>query len=252
MGKKKRMGNANSGNFVYIPVAVLLALFVGVFGVSVFFKVTTIEVVGAVRYSAEQVISMTGIHIGDNLMFIDRGEAGKRICAELPYVREVLRIERAYPDTVRIVLTESVPVACVMSNGVWWNVDSQGRLLGEEPTKPTSLIEVRGITPEEPAAGKKIKVADSAATRLAYMADVLTAFEAAELQNSVSLLDVSNVGNITFKYEGKFTVNLGNTDDVQYKLQRLQTVTADFKAGDVGAIDLSVPGRASFIPDKNP
>ena len=249
MNKKKRTGNANSGNFVYIPVAVLMALFVGVFGVSVFFKVTNIEVVGVVRYSAEQVIAVTGIHVGDNLIFIDRGEAAKRICAELPYVREVLRIERAYPDTVRIILTESAPVACVMSNGAWWNVDSYGRLLGEATGKPQDLIEIRGITPEEPVAGEKIKVADSATTRLSYMADVLKAFEAAEVQNSVSRLDVSNVGSITFRYDEKFTVNLGNADDVQYKLQKLQEVIQELRAGDTGVIDLSISGQRSFIPD---
>ena len=249
MSKKKRTGNVNSGNFVYIPVAVLMALFVGVFGVSVFFKVTAIEVVGAVRYSAEQVIAVTGIHVGDNLIFIDRGEAAKRICAELPYVREVQRIERAYPDTVRVILTESVPVAYVMSNGVWWNIDSNGRLLGEETVRPRDLIEVQGITPEEPAAGKKIKVADSAATRLTYMADVLTAVEAAELQDKVSRLDVSNVGSITFRYDGKFTVNLGNADDIQYKLQKLQEVIKELRTGDTGTIDLSISGQRSFIPD---
>ena len=247
MSKKKRTGNVNSGNFVYIPVAVLLALFVGVFGVSVFFKVTSIEVIGAVKYSAEQVIAVTGVHIGDNLVFIDRAEAAKRIRTELPYVRDV-RIERAYPDTVRLILTESEPMACVMSNGVWWSMDFYGRLLGEEQMKPQGLIEVRGITPEEPVAGEKIKVGDSATTRLAYMIEVLTAFEDTTLKESVSMLDVSNIGSITFGYAERFKVNLGNTDDLHYKLQQMQEVIKGLKPSEEGSIDLSTSGRRSFIP----
>jgi len=136
----------------------------------------------------------------------------------------------------------------VLSNGVWWNVDAYGRLLEEMPSKPQGLIEIQGITPEEPVAGKKIKVSESAATRLVYMLEVLKGFEDEKIQDGVSVLDVSNIGNITFTYNGRFKVNLGNTDDIQYKLQQMQGMIKELGTVESGTLDLSNPGRRSFIP----
>ena len=50
-----------------------------VFGVAIFFKVTTIEVQGNTLYSAEDVIAASGIEPGDNLLLVNKATTAGNI-----------------------------------------------------------------------------------------------------------------------------------------------------------------------------
>ena len=79
-------------------LAVVLAL---VLGMSVFFKVEVISVVGANVYSEWTIREQSGINEGDNLLTFGRTKASGQIIANLPYVKSA-RIGIKLPDTVII------------------------------------------------------------------------------------------------------------------------------------------------------
>ena len=58
-----------------------------VFGVAIFFKVTTIEVQGNTLYSAEDVIAASGIEPGDNLLLVNKATTAGNILAALEQQR---------------------------------------------------------------------------------------------------------------------------------------------------------------------
>ena len=70
--KKKR-------NALFAPLSFLLVCVALVFAMGVFFRVQTIEVIGAEGYTAEEIIEASGIDIGDNLFFINRASVSSRI-----------------------------------------------------------------------------------------------------------------------------------------------------------------------------
>ena len=84
----KRSRQRRSGA-LFKALAVLVTAVAILLAMSVFFKVSRIDVVGAETYSEKEIIDASGIEIGENLFFVDRFEAASRIFANLPYIDNV-------------------------------------------------------------------------------------------------------------------------------------------------------------------
>mgnify|MGYP000987115961 FL=1 len=133
--------------------AVVLAI---VMGLSVFFKVETITVTGADTYSAWAVREASGISEGDKLLTFSKIRAASQIMANLPYVKGV-RIGIKLPDTVNIMIEEeSVVYAIKSSDGQWWMMDSDGRVVEQaNNAKAATATQLLGVTLEAPAVNQK-------------------------------------------------------------------------------------------------
>ena len=109
-------------------VAIVLAASIGL---SIFFRVDTITVMGGERYSAWTVSEASGIDKGDSLLFFGKATAGSRIMAKLPYIKSV-RFSIKLPGTVNIIVEEA-PVAYALQDaaGSWWLMTSDGRIVEE-------------------------------------------------------------------------------------------------------------------------
>jgi cell division protein FtsQ len=257
--KQKKQRRRSKSAAMYIPIAVLLVLFLTIFGTSVFLNITEIEVAGASRYSEEEIIRAAGISLGDNMLLIDRINAMRRVTSSLPYI-DTVNIKHLPPDTIRIEVKESVPFASVVFEGRTLIINSSGRVLEQTGAAPAGLIEIRGVTPVLPIAGNRLAVEAGAETRLAHMIDVLRSIERAiereDIQNAVSYLDVTNIANITFEYLGRFRVALGGPDDVQFKLSRLTETISDLAEKTEistarGRLDMSNPSAGYvWLPDR--
>lgn len=142
-GKKKRTVR----RALYGPGAFLIACAALIFLMSIFFRVSSVEVRGNSYYTSEEVEDASGIIDGDNLFFINRFSVVSRIVARLPYVESV-EITRYLPNKVVITISESQALACVSYEGEPWVIDRSCRMLTQaSAANAASLIEVRGITP---------------------------------------------------------------------------------------------------------
>ena len=103
------------------PLRFFLVIVAIIFVMSVFFKITKIEVSGNSLYSAEEIIAASGIEEGDNLFFVNRIAAGSRVVVKLPYVDSV-KISRGLPNRVTIEVTESNAVGYVSVGDELWSV----------------------------------------------------------------------------------------------------------------------------------
>jgi cell division septal protein FtsQ len=233
-----RGGRRNTA-VVYAPVAFLLTVLLSAFGISVFFRVTRIDVIGASKYAQDEIMEQSGLETGGNLIFMNGAAAARRI-RQLPYVRDA-KIVRRLPDTLVIVVTESVPRAFVTADGVKWLIDSEARLLEPiEGERDEGIISVTGVTPVSPSPGTPMKVAAGSETRLNYLKDILREIMKKGLMYDVDELDVSNVSGITLIYRG-ITVVLGSGEDAGYKLDRMLETVDEARANDRPAnrIDVS-------------
>ena len=71
------------------PMMFFLVIVAVIFVMSVFFRVSDIQVEGNTHYTDEEIIRAIDIEEGDNLFFFDRFAALSRVFAKLPYVEEV-------------------------------------------------------------------------------------------------------------------------------------------------------------------
>ncbi len=248
MTKEKKRKRRGRGAVLYTPAALLLITIIAIFGVSVFFRVTTIEISGAEKYTEEQILSVSGIKNGDNIFFINSEKVARTIKSNLPYLSEVV-IDKQIPDTVKITVDESRPLAVIRYDSEWWVVDQMGRVLEKtDNLGAAEKIKVSGITIISLGVGETIVVGEEEQTKFAYLTDVLCAIQNAGITDSVDVLDVSNIANITFDYEGRFTVTLGSGEDAENKIAGMIAIYETREGTDTGRIDVSgEPYR--FIPE---
>ncbi len=125
-GKRKNAGYLNG---LYLASCVVLILVVILGGAIVCFKINTIEVEGNVHYTEEEIVSASGVNLGDNLLLTRDTTVVARLLTQLPYVSSVTLSHRL-PDTLVITVAESDAQAAIYDgSGSWWLMDSSGKLL---------------------------------------------------------------------------------------------------------------------------
>ena len=231
------------------PLTFFLVIVAIIFVMSVFFKITKIEVSGNSLYSAEEIIAASGIEKGDNLFFINRIAAGSRVVVKLPYVDSV-KISRGLPNLVTIEVTESKAVGCVAVGEELWSVSSSGKFLSSIDKKEAEHIAVvSGITVSEAAVGEYIKASDGQSDKLAYLTDILYQIQARGLMGKVTSIDLTDAQNPTFEYDGRFLVKLGAFDNTEYKFGKMLSAVSQLSADDSGTLDLSTGNKVVFNPN---
>ena len=245
-GAAKRKKKRSS---LFAPISFLLVGVAIVFGMGVFFRVQTIEVVGAVSYTDEEVIEASGIDIGDNLFFVNRFSASSRIFSRLPFVEEA-SIERSLPNKLIITVDESFALAYVDWEGQHWMMTGNCKLLGSGTgTDLNGLIHVKGVEPVSPKAGETMAVEADQSLKLSYLQTLLHAMQLVDMTSDVADLDMTNPANPTFEYLERFTVKMGPNDNTDYKLRMLLSALQQMDPDLAGTIDLSEGTAVHVSPE---
>ncbi len=242
--------------------AVVIAV---ILGLSVFFKVSRIEVAGMDKYTAQQIQDASGIRQGDHLLSFGRARAAGKIISQLNYIESV-RINIRLPDTVVIEVVEvDVTYSLQDTAGNWWLISSQGKVIEtapgpgasriqgvilENPTAGEQAIAFEDRTPATGEAGNPIPVTVTAAQRLKTAVDIAAFLETNGIIGQVSLIDVSDMGSLQLQYMDKFQVELGGTDELAYKIKCLKSAVNQFITSGTGILDISDPSAIKFLEGK--
>ncbi len=93
----------------------LAAIVIGVvLSLTVFFKISTVEVTGTSQYSKETILNVCGVDTGDNLFLVKKSRVADKIGRALPFTGDIT-VKRSFPNKIIIQVTDSVPngaVAC--------------------------------------------------------------------------------------------------------------------------------------------
>ncbi len=247
--KRKKQKQGGARGFIFSSVSFIVICAALVFGMSVFFRVSKIEVVGADRYTQEEIIAASGIEDGDNLMLINRASVAQKIYSKLIYIGEV-NVRRKLPNTIVIEINESDSIAVVESESGLWLIDNNCRLLEACATQDAeNYIKVKGFSAVKPEMGEVVSVPEEDKPKVEFLSAILKAMTAKKMTGDVGSLDVSNPTSAEFEYlDGRFTVKLGRNENIDYKFELLLGVIAKLEAKDTGVVDLSQDKKAQFSP----
>lgn len=204
--------------------AVVLAVTIGV---SIFFKVDTITVTGASKYSAATVVEASSIEKGDSLLFFGRAGAAGRIKHALPYV-DTVRFQLKLPGTVNIIVEEkTVAYALQATDGSWWMMTSDG-MIAEKTTAAAAETSptVEGVLLQNPVAGKAAVAAQlsqeegtaTAADRLKAAVHILAQLEKWELFAPATCIDVTDLFALRLYCGPDYRVELGDSGSMKEKI----------------------------------
>lgn len=248
-------------------VAVVIAL---VLGLSVFFKVETIQVSGAEVYSEWTIREASGLQEGDNLLTFSHARSAALIKANLPYV-DTVRFGIKLPDTVNIIVKEDEVVYAIKDqNGQWWLMNSGGRIvemgdnsdasnhtqvLGvvlENPVVDERAVAMEVVSTETVPEGETVPVVTTTgAQRLTAALQILKALEQNDIVGEAASVDVTRIEDIILWYGSRYQVNLGDSTRLDYKIACMNDVILQMSDYQSGILDISFtiwPTQVGYTP----
>lgn len=250
--RQREYRRAGAFTKVLIMLAVVAAI---VLGVAIFFRVHTVEVQGNTIYSKEQVITASGVESGDNLLMINRFGVAGRIKAMMPYVRDV-SVSPMLPDTVVIQVKESDVALRIQSDiGADWYINVDGRVMGSSVEGfRGQVVELRGVTLTAPSAGQQAAATEGQSENLGAALEVISQMEGTGLMGQITALDAERSYDLILYADDRLEIQLGGTDELEYKIQYLQVILEDLEDYQMGTIDLTfdVEKVARFLERTEP
>lgn len=241
---RSRRRGRRGGNYVmyYILAAAVIITVLIVLSNTVLFNCTSIEVEGNSRYTVEQLVDMSGLEKGQNLLHMDTGAAESRILAAFPFIDEV-EVQKSFPTKVRIVVKEAQKWFQVSSGGVNAAVSRMGRIveLGSTPGLPV----VEGYDPVELAPGKTLASNESGKSTIP--AQILEAAEESGIP-AISQIDMTDRFDISIDCGDNITLQIGGVADIGVKFAEAAEAIKR-EDGNV-IIDLRADEKM-FVRDKN-
>jgi len=234
-------------------IGAAVALLAALFGLtrSPLLDVDRVVVSGGDHVENDQVVRASGIRTGDALVGVDVAAARTAVMA-LPGVASA-RVEREWPDAVRIVVTDEVPVAVLVASGQSVVVARGGRIIGAAPSsKDPSQLTGASVLAADGVAVATLKAGDQVPD---LFAPAVVALEqmSGPLRAATSSVEVAADGSLTLTLRDDSSlgvagghIELGSPDGLPAKLLSASSMVAAARMACLDVLDVREPSRPTI------
>ena len=235
--------------------AARIASVIGIFAVLVifivicfvfFFKVKTVEVKGASKYSAELIAIKSGIVVSENLYNYKESDIESTLMLSYPYISRV-KLKRHWPDKIILEVSEDTPAYIADIYGETLIFSSSLRIL-EAPDAEVDdfelcLLKLPDI--DRALVGNKPVFTENAD----YVMTVLKSVEKSELAERITYINLENKFNVYFLIGNQYKIKCGNTQDFSLKLNMTTKIleSGHIPNGVKAEIDVSNPDESTAV-----
>lgn len=231
-------------------MSVVLSAVVIVIALTLFFKVEQVTVSGQVRYSEEEIVAVSGVLPGDNLVLLDKYMIARNLYTQLPYITDVT-VNRSFPDTLVLEIRETEGVFAVDGGGVWWLVSDSGKLLeAVNDERAQECIVLRGVTMPEAAVGAYVQFDESGNLTTQRLVEIASALSEREMLEKTNYLDTSDPHKLVIGYDDRFAVEIFYDADLEFVFNCLEAVVDQLQPNETGIIRMTMDNKdeVRFIP----
>lgn len=229
--------------------------------VTMLFKISAIQVRtadGVVSeaggYSSEQIVQALGVNLEENIFSFDPASKAAALEQVFPLL-ENIRVERDYPGTVVIQVTEAQPAYTMQTSGGWLTLSASLKILSSDAAQPAGLPTLYGGEPVSQTPGTQLSFeqpapASSAASdsasgtaeeagdkRLDSLNTLLAALDALGMRGDVTRIEFADPEEMSFLYQDRISVLLGTLNELDYKLKLAQHVLLNADGSGCAATD---------------
>ena len=134
--------------------------------VTMLFKISSIQVqtadgtqvAEAGGYASEQILQALGVHTEENIFSFDPGQKSKELEKAFPML-EFIHVERQYPGTVVVQVTEARPTYAMQVEGGWLTLSASLKILSKDAAQPAGLATLYGGEPVSTTPGEQLDFA---------------------------------------------------------------------------------------------
>lgn len=273
------------GKFLMRLITVAAVVVALMMAVSIFFRVDTVRVLGAEKYTAWDVSQASGIQVGDGLLTLSKARVAGKIRLALPYVDEV-KISVTLPGTVNIEVKElQVTYAIAAQDNTWWLIAADGDVVKQIETSAASgFTRIFGVQADAPRTDAKVSAAadqlsteemqavgeeetaetqpggdltlptqvlETNAQRLDAALSILQSLERNGVIGQIASINVQSLSEIQLQYGQRFQVQLGSTENLDYKIRYMNQAISQMEDYQTGQLDVSFEygEKAIFTPE---
>lgn len=225
MAKKRKPENLGPHPILLWAVVIVLLVVLFFLINSSLFNVSNITVQGNNRFSAEEIISVSGIDYQTNILHVDEYAAKENIEKNAYLVVE--NIKRTFPATVIISVRERTAVAQIGTINGYYVIDKEGVALALNPIRDDNLTAVYNFGIAQPSYAQVI-IGESE-EKTSAMFRVLEAIEQNNLQGKITGIDLKDPQKIMLDYAGGIKISIGNSLTAKDRLKYLQATVEAVK-----------------------
>ena len=237
--RRRRRSRGSLGPLLRFASVVLTAVVI-VIALTLFFKVDQITISGNSRYTQEEIVSLSGIKPGDNLILLDKYQIARKLYTQLPYITDV-RIKRQLPDGLLIEVAETVPALAIESAGGWWLVSGGGKVLEiAEMAVAQEFLVLRGMVAEAPVIGQQLALSAEGNLSTERLLELVAAFSGRGMLERADYVDATDAAKLVIGYDARFDVELWYDADFDFKLDCLRSVVNELEPNETGVIRMTM------------
>ena len=244
--RKKRRKRKGLRLFFVIAVPLIILSAAIYCSVSFFFKVEQITVTGESRYAAEEIIELSEIVTGENLVFLDKKAAERRVEKGMPYLGKVT-VKKSLPSKIEIFVEETYPAKIVFSHEAYYFISPEDKVLerAEQPGEHKLPIYILPELEKELEPGDKLQILDEISKKI-YI-DITNVLVDNNILESVNVIDLSDKIALKIQIGDQYVVDLGDYLDLPKKINFAKNIMQRLEEGEKGIIDVSNDKKASFL-----
>ncbi len=213
---KKKRHKARKVRLYLTLSLVCIATFI-VLSLTVFFNIASFRVQGNKSYTAQQIITGTGLAEGDNLFRLNKFKIAAQMKEQFPYIGEI-EIYRKLPTTLCIDITETKAAMVVYQGGQYILLDETQKVLEKREKLPEGVIYLVGAKLSDATTGKTAVFEKS--THADIVSEIITQAKQDLTENKISAIDLTEQYNLRLYYDNhRIKILLGNRDKLSDKLQ---------------------------------
>ena len=236
--------------------------------VTMLFKINTIRVCtadGAVvqeagGYTSEQILQALGVQPEENIFSFDPAAKAAALEKVFPLLEEI-RVERDYPSTVVVRVTEARPAYAMQTPAGWLTLSAGLKILASDSVQPVGLPTLYGGEPLSSTPGDRLafaaeqaagsasadsaesaadSTADTADRRLEALNTLMAALDSAGMQADVTRIEFADPEQMAFLYQDRISILLGTLNELDYKLKLAKHVLLNEDGKGCAATDTGV------------
>ena len=127
MAKIKRVRRSGRRLFKGIVFLLIVGLILGFFVYVPFFTLKEVKLIGAERLTVEDILKIGDIYIGEPIFELETDNVTKRLSNDLRI--ESVTVRRIVPSTIEVTLKERKPLATIVCNYGYLDLDKSGKII---------------------------------------------------------------------------------------------------------------------------
>lgn len=237
--KEQKTKNRARMKILYIFLALVLVLSGGYLLLTRYFIIKNINVSESEYYNARDIISASGLEIGESLFTCNDKKLEEQLYTLFPYI-STIDVRKNLPHTIDITFEEQDGVMYLPVYRESYALSRDMKVLGKiKNDLNKTQIRTRGI--ERCIVGELVQLYDEEERELVKA--IYNELCNAGVQEKTRIIDISDRFDIHFNYDNRFDVYIGDDELLDYKIKIFEKVIADFPE-DSGKITINENGRA--------